>query len=231
MLNIVKINIEKIAVPQLFFRFTTTLKNAPGSYQLDKILQDHTPSLVAISDHNDLVLKLIRPRKIHEIVKLLWRHSRLSKEVNGNSRLAGLGLHVPEISEVGYALMPAKRYEYIGYYIMENLSQSGYEEVFELFHQTDLSIESRSKLFTAIYEGLLLMRDNNVVFSDFTLGNVFGDRKGKLIWIDTGVTSFSRLNQKKFEQKYNFAVRRFIKIHQELLLASEIQQAQSLLIE
>ncbi len=226
---ITKVSVCGKVVPQLFFRRTYKEK-APAdlSYDIDKVLQDHTPSLVGVTNQKDIVLKLIRPRRWHEIAKLFWGHSRVSKEIRGNFKFQDLGLNIPEIFESGYAFLPVTHYEFIGYYLMENLATKGYDEVFNLFHQEDLTSELRKMLFSQICDGLKTLQNNRIVFTDFTLGNVFGGEDGSLFWIDTGVSSYNRLEQNKFIKKNNQSIERFVSIHNDLLLEEEKQQIRQL---
>lgn len=227
--NLVKVTNGNTEVPQLFFRKRYNTTQYPSEYTLIKTLKNHTPSLVAICNHKGLVLKLIRPRKYHEVVKLLWNHSRLSKETRGNRTLSKLGLNVPTIHEAGFGLIPAKKYEFIGYYLMDNLSEKGYDEVFNIF-QEKISEELREKLFNEILNGLKLMQYNRIVFTDFTLGNVFGNTNGELIWIDTGVTHYNKISQSKFIKKNNNSMERLARIHKDLLTQQEKIKVRTLLM-
>jgi predicted unusual protein kinase regulating ubiquinone biosynthesis (AarF/ABC1/UbiB family) len=54
------------------------------------------------------------------------------------------------------------------------------------------------------------MRDNRIVFSDFHLDNIFANEVGDINWIDTGITTYSPINEKKFHLKYNQSIIRYI---------------------
>ena len=219
MFNLIRINNQASdkQIQQLFISFYG--KNLPRSsfISLSSILVDHRPSLVAYCDEHQAILKLIKPRKYHEIVKQFWGHSRLFKEVKGNYLLKGLGLNTPNISDVAYAFLPSKNFEYLGYYIMEDLSKNNLTEVFETFSNKTSTDAHRLTLLENISDGLITMKENNIVFTDFTLGNVFANDNGDITWIDTGVSKFNKQLDKKFDQ----AVKRFIRIHQTLFTNSE----------
>lgn len=191
--------------------FVTTVQNT--SYQessLDSILIDHTPSLVGVLNKSDLIIKFIKARSWHEYVKLLWNHSRITKEVKGTQILSQLNLRVPTIYEIGYGVIPSLRHNYLGYYIMENLTVSGYQELSKLIKDGAINSTMREKIMSSIYDGLKLMRDNRIVFSDFHLDNVFANELGEITWIDAGVTTYHKLNQSKFKKKFNHSITRFM---------------------
>lgn len=179
------------------------------SNNIHDIIIDHAASLVGITSKNGLIVKFIKARSWHEYLKLLWNHSRVTKEVKGNRLLSKLGLRVPRIQEVGYGVIPSNKYKFIGYYIMENLKTSGYQELSTLITNNNLSDSIRSKIMFSIYNGLKAMRDNRIIFSDFHFENIFSDSKGEVIWIDTGVTTYNKLNNRKFVKKFNQSVNKY----------------------
>lgn len=191
--------------------FVTTVHNtSPQETSLNTILVDHTPSLVGVLNKSDLIIKFIKSRSWHEYVKLLWNHSRITKEVKGTQILNQLGLRVPIIHEVGYGLIPSLRHNYLGYYIMENLTLSGYQELSKLIKDGAIDSTMRKQIMNAVYDGLKLMRDNRIVFSDFHLDNVFANELGEITWIDAGITTYHNLNENKFKKKFNHSIPRFI---------------------
>lgn len=192
---------------QLFI--TTHHKKEIESISVKHVLEDHTPSLVGILDKSCHVIKFIRARTWHEYLKLLWNHSRITKEVRGSILLKSLGLKVPHIYEVGYGVIPSPQYEYIGYYIMENLTPSGFTELSKLIREELISEAIREEIMLSVLKGLKQMRDNNIVFSDFHLDNIFANKYGDIIWIDTGVTKYSSFRKKKFRLKHNHSINRF----------------------
>lgn len=193
---------------QLFF--TTIHKDNPQIKSLKNILVDHTPSLVSTLNDSSLIIKFIKARSWHEYAKLLWNHSRITKEIKGTKLLHELGLNVPVIHEIGYGLIPSLKYEYIGYYIMENLSQSGYQELSKLIKAGAIDNSMREKIMSSVYEGLKIMRDKQIVFSDFHLDNIFANKDGDITWIDAGVTTYHIINKKKFINKFNHSITRFM---------------------
>lgn len=205
------------------------------SYCIQNILSDRTPSLVGTTEgEHPTIIKLIRARTWHEYLKMLWMHSRVSKEVNGNTVLKDLDLNVPEILEVGYGLLPTRNYEFIGYYIMEDLTNAGYREVSDLIRSGDFVQEQRTVIMRKIFDGLKTMRDNYIVFSDFHLDNIFSDKHGNIKWIDTGVSLYTGIRKNKFIKKHNHAINRFIHYYDktELLMSeSEKSHFRDLLIQ
>jgi hypothetical protein len=193
---------------------------------LKTILIDHTPSLVATLQESGLVIKFIRARSWHEYLKLLWNRSRITKEIKGNQLLKSIGLRVPKIHETGFGIIPSKRHEYLGYYIMDNLSHSGFQELSKLIIEEELDDLMREKIMFAVYEGLKVMRDHRIVFSDFHLDNVFANGIGNITWIDTGITTYNPINKKKFCFKYNQSITRYINYEYEgKILLSQDEKA------
>jgi tRNA A-37 threonylcarbamoyl transferase component Bud32 len=184
-------------------------KRAQNS-SLNRILVDHKPSLVASLNESDFIIKFVKARSWHEYMKLLWNHSRITKEIKGTSILQKLGLNVPEIYEVGYGIIPSLKYEYLGYYIMENLTHSGFQELSALIKDGAIDDTMRSKIMLAVHDGLKKMHDNRAVFSDFHLDNIFSNDDGEITWIDAGVTTYNRMNEKKFIKKFNYSITRYM---------------------
>ena len=214
--------------------FLTTSSNAKlKEKSVDTVLVDHTPSLVGMFNESKMIIKFIKARSWHEYIKLLWNHSRVTKEVKGSSLLKKLGLRVPEIHEVGYGILPSTNHEYLGYYIMENLTQSGFQELSKLIKESGLNESLRKTIMQSIHDGLKAMRDNRIVFSDFHLDNVFANERGEIAWIDAGVTIYHSLNKKKFSKKHNHSIKRYINYTysgQQLLLPAEKEMFSTLLV-
>jgi len=173
------------------------------------IIIDHKASLVGITSKDELIVKFIKARSWHEYIKLLWNHSRVTKEVKGNKILSSLGLRVPRISEVGLGVIPSHKYRFIGYYVMENLKKSGFQELSILISNNSISDSIREKIMFSIYSGLKSMRDDRIIFSDFHFENIFSNSEGEVIWIDTGVSVYSKFNNKKFVKKFNQSVKKY----------------------
>jgi hypothetical protein len=193
---------------QLFL--TTRYQTNSKQHVLDSVLVDHIPSLVGVLKDSGLVIKFIKARSWHEYIKLCWNHSRITKEIKGSQLLQNLGLTVPVIHEVGFGIIPSKKHKYLGYYIMENLSLSGFQELSKLITENAINADMRGKIMTSVYIGLKKMRDSNVVFSDFHLDNVFANASGDITWIDAGVTTYNRINDGKFKKKFNHSINRYI---------------------
>jgi serine/threonine protein kinase len=189
---------------------TTKYDKCTSQHSLKKILVDHTPSLVGTLKESKFIIKFIKARSWHEYLKLLWNRSRITKEIRGSKLLEGLNLNVPKIHETGFGIIPSMKYEYLGYYIMENLYLSGFKELSKLIKKEEFSNDIRRKVILSIYEGLKVMRDNRIVFSDFHLDNIFANEVGDINWIDTGITTYSPINKKKFHLKYNQSIIRYI---------------------
>jgi len=231
-MNIIKVILENGNSTQPFLRFTYTNQSKTKLHRIHikKSLVDHTPSLVAVSNENNLVLKLIKPRRSLEIAKLLTGRSRLSKEVRGALLLKKHGFKTPTIHEVGYGLFPTKPFQFLGYYLMDNLDNLGFTEVFKLYQSTNLDKALREKSYCNIIGGLRYLRDHHIGLFDFTLGNVFANDSGEIMWIDTG-TSLYRKATPKFKLKYNHSIERFIRIHKDLLNDQEVTLARQLLFK
>lgn len=190
--------------------FITTFTQQPLklSHTLESIIQDSRPSVVAVTREDHHILKLIKPGSWHEYFKLFWRHSRYHKEIKGNLLLRRIGLQVPEIYETGIGLIPASHYDYLGFYIMENLEKRGFETILDHFRNPDLPQARRQDLFESIVSGLEKMREHLVLFNDLHLRNIMATPDGEMAWIDTGVTHFHWYSRKKFQNKFRNSVLR-----------------------
>lgn len=224
--------------PQSFLVFSAAAQEADRT--LETILIDHKPSLVGVAQNPKVIVKLIKPRKWHDRIKMLWRHSRLHKEIDGNLLLQRLGFRVPHIIESGAGFSTLLGKPFLGYYLMENLHQSGFAEAKPLFSDQQLSdqpaddkqvAEKRAVILQQIIAGLKTLRDQRVVFSDFHLDNVLVDANDNLAWIDTGVTYYQWYRGHKFKQKFNFSIERFIRYYSDdFFTAAEQQQLRELLL-
>lgn len=208
---------------QLFF--TTYRNELEINNSIENILVDHKPSLVATLDDARYVIKFVKARSWHEYIKLLWNHSRITKEVKGTKILKDLGLNVPRIHRTGLGILPSFKYKFIGYYIMENLAKTGFKEVSKLVQDHKVDSVFREELLTTIQAGLTKMRENNIVFSDFHLDNVFSNKEGRVVWIDAGVTRYnSILNSRKFHDKWNDSIYRLQKYLNKSGLLTKIER-------
>jgi len=211
--------------------FITTFTQQPlkPNHTLESIIHDSPPSIVAITQEDQHILKLIKPRSWHEYFKLFWRHSRYHKEIKGNLLLRRIGLQVPEIYETGIGLIPTSHYDYLGFYIMENLKKRGFETVLDYFRDPDLSPAYRQKLFASMIADLEKMRKHLVLFNDLHLRNIMATPNGEIAWIDTGVTHFHWYSRKKFQKKFRDSVSRLINYYDDNLLnESELQRLKAL---
>jgi tRNA A-37 threonylcarbamoyl transferase component Bud32 len=190
--------------------FLTTYGRKADNKPIRNIIIDHNASLVAVIPESELIIKFIKARSWHEYLKLLWNHSRVTKEIKGCSLLKNLGLCVPTIYEVGYGVIPSTKHKYLGYYIMENLTHSGFQELSKLITQEIIDKEVRNKIMSSIHDGLKVMKDNHIIFSDFHLDNIFANNNGEITWIDTGVTTYSTFKAHRFNQKFNHSIKRYI---------------------
>jgi tRNA A-37 threonylcarbamoyl transferase component Bud32 len=193
---------------QLFL--TTKHQKKSKQHVLNNVLVDHIPSLVGVLKDSGLIIKFIKARSWHEYIKLFWNHSRITKEVKGSQLLQQLGLTVPVIHEVGFGIIPSKKHKFLGYYIMDNLTASGFEELSTLITENGINTDLRAKIMTSVYSGLKKMRDSNIVFSDFHLDNIFANASGDIVWIDTGVTTYNLINHRNFRAKFNHSINRYI---------------------
>lgn len=212
---------------QLFL--TTRYKSEPQQTIVHDILVDHIPSLVGTLKGSGLIIKFIRARSWHEYLKLLWNHSRVTKEVKGNEILQDLGLRVPDIHEAGFGIIPHQKHEFIGYYIMENLKKSGFKELSNIFENEIGNDKRRRKIMSAVYDGIKIMRDNRIIFSDFHLENILSNDKDEIVWIDTGITTYRKQNMKKFIRKFNHSISNYGSRNN--LLATETAMFNTLLIK
>ncbi|UTW48610.1 hypothetical protein [Bacterioplanoides sp. SCSIO 12839] len=233
------IELPEQQLSQTFLVFSSHGANS-DERALKTILVDHKPSLVGVAQNPDVIVKLIKPRKWHDRVKMLWRHSRLHKEVDGNYLLRNLGFRVPNILETGNGFSALIGRPFLGYYLMENLHRAGFAEAKPLFIDQQLNnqqlddkqqADKRAVILQQIIAGLKTLRDQRVVFSDFHLDNVLVDADDNLAWIDTGVTYYQWYRGHKFKEKFNFSIERFIRYYSaDFFTATEQQQLRELLL-
>ena len=221
MIEIVTIESPQGSILQRFLR-TFGPPTRPKRLSLQQLWIDHKPSTVGPSRQQGEVIKLIKARRWHEYVKLLWSHSRTHKEVVGARLLQQLGLDTPAIHEMGISLPTALRGKYIGYYVMEDLNARGLSEAHQLFSEADTSSALRLKIIDNICSGLQAMYRNKIVFTDFHLANVFSDPEGNLTWIDTGVTLY-HLKQKR-KRKYCDSIHRLINYYSDTVFSDNEKQ-------
>lgn len=193
------------------------------------VLKDDNPSLVIKLPEQQQILKFIRARHWVEYGKMLLRHSRISKEVNGNKMLAAIGLRVPQIVCAGIGFIPSKSYQFIGYYCMSDLENEGFacaKESLELGH---LSSAARANLLNNVLRDVNIMYQNRIVFNDLKFGNIFCNSAGEVSWIDTGISKYPFYQSGKMRKKFKMSVKRFIERHKNLLTSDEKQRVSHLL--
>lgn len=190
-------------------------KGIPLDIPKENILIDHKPSLVALDSSKASVIKIVKARSWHEYFKHLWQHSRIHKEVKGNYLMSRLGFRVPQIYSIGYRIFPDLRNASLGFYQMENMSLSGFRTVRDLFDNGEIILDQRESVLKTILDGLSVLMRNRIVFTDFHLENVMMNEQGELVWMDTGVTTFSVFSGKKFIRKHNHALDRLATYYSE----------------
>lgn len=223
-----RVKVKDKIVPQLFVGFHEDgFQDNP--VVMDSIIIKNTAAVVGTT-RNGQVLKLIEPRRWHEVIKLLWGHSRINKEVYGNRLLRLLSIGTPNIYAYGIGVFPARNYRYVGYILMENLVDRGAVDASHLlFWDNKLSADIRARVYRNIASDLKIMRDHYVVFSDITLGNIMAYPDGSIAWIDTGVTRYGSIREGNFEEKYNGSIKRFVEITRSVMTVSEIALFEDLL--
>lgn len=229
MFKVVKVQIAEESFSQYFIAFHSDEKSSV--LLPEDVLIKNTASFISTMDGGRKVLKLIEPRKWHEMIKMFWGHSRVNKEVNGNRLLRELGVETPVIYTYGVGLIPSRPYRYVGYVVMDNLLEKGARDASHLLYwNNNLDEDIRHVVYENIISDLKRMRENYLVFSDLTLGNVMVYTDGSVAWIDTGVTLYKgRKRTRIFKEKFNYSVRRFIDIHQHVLTQREMELFCSLL--
>ncbi len=216
----------KIKVKDCEQRFLKVQSSEKNESYLDvsgnPVIKDYIPSLVIAMPGEKAILKLIRARKWVEYAKLLWNRSRASKEVAGNRLLKKIGVKVPEILENGLGLIPSGNYQFLGYYIMEDLQCQGFENSRFLFLNETIRAGQRQVFLKNVIRDVRNMFNNRIVFNDFKLENIFCNADGETVWIDTGITLFSGFRKRKFIKKHNEAIDYFLHHHEKFLDVEEI---------
>jgi|TARA_Y100000296_G_scaffold86525_1_gene126578 tRNA A-37 threonylcarbamoyl transferase component Bud32 len=180
---------------------------------IGKLIIDHTPSTVGYCDHERLITKLIKPRSWHEKIKQLWGHSRINKEINGFKTLNYLGIKTPALICYGFNPMQIFNHKYIGFHVTENLSLKGNTECLSLFNDKSCRQERRLVILHKICKALLHIKNNNIVFTDFHLSNVFVDNNDEITLIDPGLTKYH--SQRKVNEKFNQSTKRLLNFYGE----------------
>ena len=171
---------------------------------LGDILLDHHVSTVGILSGTSMVLKLVKARTWHEHVKVFWKRSRTHTEYTGAQLLNSIGIAAPEVYEMGISFPIPRNALYIGYYLMEDLRETGFKSLSEI--QEHLSVEQISVLTRNISDTLTTLDQNSVLYSDLHLDNIFCHPVNMALkFIDTGAKRYKR--RKVFEKKHKKAIR------------------------
>lgn len=151
-----------------------------------------------------MVLKLVKARTWHEHVKVFWKRSRTHTEYTGAQLLNSIGIAAPEVYEMGISFPIPRNALYIGYYLMEDLRETGFKSLSEI--QEHLSVEQISALTRNISDTLTTLDQNSVLYSDLHLDNIFCHPVNMALkFIDTGAKRYKR--RKVFEKKHKKAIR------------------------
>lgn len=222
------IQIQSHIVPQKFICLVA--KETASPVVVEDIIIKNTAALIGTSDQQRNIVKLIEPRKWHEIAKMFWNRSRVHKEVRGNRLLKAIGVRVPCIHVYGIAYLPSFDYRYIGFIQMDNLIYQGAQDASHLLYwDNKLPVDIRERVYGNIIADLKKMRAHRIVFSDLTLGNIMVYADGTIAWIDTGVTQYSVFNTSAFTKKFAYSINRFLDIHRNVLTESEFSLFQPLI--
>ena len=215
-MSVTSLNLDNKSLRQSFINCNTTQWHSIH-FRNEDIIKDNNPSLISYIDGGKNILKCIKPRSTTEIVKLLWGHSRLSKEIKGNKLLKKIGIRTPQILDVSYGFLPSSEYRFLGYYIMENLEHSAYSNAFTLVKSGEISGDKLKSLLNAFRKDIIKMREHRIVFNDLKLNNIFSNNNAEVIWIDTGVSYYNFLKTKRFEKKFNHSIDRLLRIYKDYI--------------
>ena len=193
----------------LIQHFLRTSGNAGQGRELTlgEILLDHHASTVGMLSGTSMVLKLVKARTWHEHVKVFWKRSRTHTEYTGAQLLRSIGIGAPEVYEMGISFPIPRNALYIGYYLMENLTESGLLSLSDI--QKDLNDQQVSLLTDQIRITLQTLKQHSVLYSDLHLDNIFCHPETmELKFIDTGAKRYKR--RKVFEKKHRKAIRNLL---------------------
>ena len=175
---------------------------------LGDVLLDHHVSTVGILSGTPMVLKLVKARTWHEHVKVFWKRSRTHTEYTGAQLLRSIGIGAPEVYEMGISFPVPRNALYIGYYLMENLTESGFRSLSDI--QEDLTPQQVSRLTEQVKITLKTLEQYSVLYSDLHLDNIFCQPDSmELKFIDTGAKRYKR--RKVFAKKHRKAIRNLLR--------------------
>lgn len=176
--------------------------------KISQTIRDHHASTVGITEKSQLILKLIKARTWHEYFKVFWGHSRTHTEFKGSKLLSSVGIDAPEVYEMGISLPVRRGEKYIGYYLMENIEESGYFALSST--QNDLSGAQISMLTSELAKVMKTLNDHKIVYSDLNFDNIYCEPTTMSIkLIDTGAKLYHR--RKKHNAKFRKALKNLTK--------------------
>ena len=193
----------------LIQHFLRTSGNAGHGRELilGDILLDHHVSTVGMLSGTPMVLKLVKARTWHEHVKVFWKRSRTHTEYTGAQLLRSIGIGAPEVYEMGISFPVPRNALYIGYYLMENLTESGFRSLSEI--QENLNSQQVALLTEQIKTTLETLEQHSVLYSDLHLDNIFCHPDNMVLkFIDTGAKRYKR--RKVFARKHKKAIRNLL---------------------
>ena len=196
----------------------------------ENVIVDQKASIVAVESTSKHIVKAVKSRTWHEYIKYLWGRSRDFKEVKGNKILSEMGLRVPKLISRGYGIVPGVKSNILGFYVMENMNSSGFRTVYDEFRSGQLTQSDRLRIIGDIVSGMRAMQLHRILYTDFHMENVMVNDDGQLVWMDTGVTTYTRFQKRKFLKKNNQAIHRFIRYYSDNYFNQEEKEIISSLI-
>lgn len=144
-------------------------------------------------------IKFVKKRTWHEVVRLFFFKSKITKELRSNVALAHMGFNVPVILEYGMALLPNQIWGVLGYYLMEPVKG---DIAFERL--PSLSDEGQKNFAENLKQDLKKLHKNQIVYNDLSLRNMFCTSEGDIYWIDTSIRKYPR--QKNFIKNWDRSI-------------------------
>lgn len=198
---------EKKAPLQCFLR-TSGGSNLGKELVIEEVIYDQRISTVTFANNKAFILKLIKARTWHEYIKIAWGRSRTHIEYKGARLLNSIGISTPQVYEMGISFPFRPQASYIGHYLMDNLQASGYKMLTEV--QTQLNDKQISILTGKITGIFKTLYDNQVVYSDFHISNIFVNLENISVkLIDTGAKHYK--SKRKHKSKNQSSIRNFEK--------------------
>lgn len=206
----VDFNLCQVSKTQYFL----TIKKSMVLNDSDRIIGKHLDGSGSFSDvyrskNGTYIIKFIGSRSYHERFKIFWLHSRFDKEIRGNKLLKEIGLNVPSIFEYGRSYNVFQKH--LGYYVMSDMTQAGYSDLSDFLVNNESKPKLLKKIWGNIISDLEKMYRKRVVYSDLHFGNIMVNELGDIVWIDTGVTQYTRIRKEKLNEKFKSSIRRLSK--------------------